>query len=139
MELELVEVFDLLCPRLLALDDCLSCGIARDETFVDGVQDCAFQLVVKIHGRLPLVMLGVTIDELLVRGSVQVLDFEVRDKLGEPRLSESIFPHRDLADGSLLIDTDPLRVVIAKEGVFGDGDEHYLPPSSCVVAHADEG
>lgn len=79
MEFELVEIFDLLRSRLLAFDDRLSCGVARYKPLVDGIKNRAFQLMVKIHGRLSLMVLGVAVNELLVRSPIEILDLEVRD------------------------------------------------------------
>ena len=139
MKLKLVEILDLFRTRLFSFDDSLARRIAGDESFVNCVKDRPFKLMVKVHGCLPLVMLCVSIDELLVRGPVEIFYLEIWNQLGEPRLREPILSHGDLADGSFFLDANPFRVVIAEKRFFIDTDWHFCPLSSCEVAHADEG
>lgn len=84
-------------------------------------------------------MLCVGIDELLVRGPVEIFYLEVWNQLGEPRLREPILSHGDITDGSFFVDANPLRVVIAEKRFSIDTDWRFYPLSSRVVAHADEG
>ena len=139
MKLKLVEILDLFRTWLFSFDDSLARRIAGDESFVNRVKDRPFKLMVKVHGCLPLVMLSITIDELLVRGPVEIFYLEVWNQFGEPRLREPILFHGDLTDGSFFVDANPLRVVIAEKRFSIDTDWHFYPLSSCVVAHADEG
>ena len=60
-------------------------------------------------------MLCVSINELLVRGPVEIFYLEVWNQLGEPRLREPILSHGDLTDGPFFVDVNPLRVVIAEK------------------------
>ena len=95
--------------------------------------------MVEVHGRLALVVFCVTIDELLVRGPVEIFYLEVWNQLGKPRLREPVLSHGDLTDGSFFVDANPLRVVIAEKRFSIDTDWHFYPLSSCELAHADEG
>ena len=72
MQLELVEILHFLDAWLLAFDDDFPCRIAWDESFIDGIENGAFDLMVEIHGGLALMMLRVSVDELLVGGAVHI-------------------------------------------------------------------
>ena len=77
MKLKLVKILDLFRTRLLPFDDGLARGVAGDESFINCVKNRSLKLMVEVHGCLALVMLCVAIDELLVRGSVEIFYLEV--------------------------------------------------------------
>ena len=139
MKLKLVEIFDLFRPRLFPFDDGLARRVAGNESFVNCIKDRPLKLMVEVHGCLALVVFCVTIDELLVRGPVEIFYLEVWNQLGKPRLREPVLSHGDLTDGPFFVDANPLRVVVTEKRFSIDTDWHFYPLSSCEVAHADEG
>ena len=72
MQFELVEILHFLDTRLLALDDDFACRITGNESFINGIENGAFDLVMKIHGGLALMMLCVTVNELLIGGAIHI-------------------------------------------------------------------
>lgn len=71
--------------------------------------------MVKIHGGLALMMLCISVDELLVCGSIHIGESEFRDELAEPGLRKSIFAHGHVSDGAFLVRFHPLGVVVAEQ------------------------
>lgn len=115
MQLELVEVLHFLNAWLLAFDDDFTRWITGYESFVNGIENGAFDLMVKIHGGLALMMLCISVDELLVCGSIHIGESEFRDELAEPGLRKSIFAHGHVSDGAFLVRSHPLGVVVAEQ------------------------
>ena len=66
MKFELVKIFHLLLSRLFSFDDCFFLLGLSESTFINGIEDGSFQLVMKIHCCLMLVMLSVSVDEFLI-------------------------------------------------------------------------
>ena len=67
VQLELVEIL-----HLLAFDNDFACRITGNESFINGIENGAFDLVMKIHGGLALMMLRVTVNELLIGGAIHI-------------------------------------------------------------------
>ena len=120
MKFELVKIFHLLLSRLFSFDDCFSCWVSLNQTFINGIEDGSFQLVMKIHCCLMLVMLSVSVDEFLIAHTIELGKLEIRDKLSQPRLCELVFLHCHFPNRTFLVDVDPLRVVIAERHFFVD-------------------
>ena len=114
MELVLVQELLLLRPRLLPLDDRLAGRVVLDLAVVDGVQDGGLQLVVEAHRGLPLMVLGVGVQELLIGRPVELFGLQRRDEPLDPGRREAVLVHRRLADGPVLVDLDPIVVIDPK-------------------------
>ena len=65
-------------------------------------------------------MLCISVDELLVCGSIHIGESEFRDELAEPGLRKSIFAHGHVSDGAFLVRSHPLGVVVAEQRFRGD-------------------
>lgn len=114
VELVLVQELLLLRPRLLPLDDRLAGRVVLDLAVVDGVQDGGLQLVVEAHRGLPLMILGVGVQELLIGRPVELCGLQRRDEPLDPGRREAVLVHRRFADGPVLVDLDPIVVIDPK-------------------------
>ena len=72
VQLELVEILHFFDAWLLAFDNDFACRITGNESFINGIENGAFDLVMKIHGGLALMMLRVTVNELLIGGAIHI-------------------------------------------------------------------
>ena len=126
VQLKLVEILHFLDTRLLAFDDDLACRIAGNEPFVNGIEDGAFDLVMKIHGGLSLMMLRVTVDKPLISGPIHISKLQLGNKLSEPGLRKSVFAHGHVSDGTFLVRFHPLGVVVAEQRFRSDGFLHGM-------------
>lgn len=128
MQLELVEVLLLLGSRGLSLNDGLARWVALHEALVDGVEDGAFQLVVEIHSRLPLMARGVVVQQLLVGDAVELREGQQGDEPLQPGAGEPVLAERDIAHGPFLIHGHPLLVIVAERVVGREFVEHCWVP-----------
>lgn len=74
VELKLIQVLRLFCARPPPLYDRLTRGVTLKETFIDGIENGAFKLMVKIHRRLAFMMFRIPVQQLLIGRSSEIFD-----------------------------------------------------------------
>ena len=114
MQFELIQILDFLHGRRFAFDYRLSRRVAVNQSFINSVQNCAFQLMVKVHGGLALMVNRIVVKQLLICDSVEVSKHKVGHKFSYPGYRHVIFIQSDLPDSPLFVDLDPFFIVITE-------------------------
>ena len=68
----------------------------------------------EIHDRLSLVIFRICVQKTLIRHPIEIPDREIRNEFDKPCVREQVLPHSHFSNGTLLVDGDPLLVVIAE-------------------------
>lgn len=115
MQFILIQVLDFLLRRLLSFDDDFPGGIVVNQPLIHGVKDSSLQLMVKVHGCLPLMGPCVVIQQLLVNDPSHVTQPYLRNQLLKPLLCHQVFVKGDFPDRAFFVDAYPLSVVVTEQ------------------------
>lgn len=114
MQLKLIQILDFLHGRSFSLYYRLSRRVTVDKPLVNSVKNCPFQLMVKVHGGLALMVNRLVVKKLLISDSVEVSKHKVGYKFSYPGYRHVIFIQSDFSNSPFFIDLDPFFIVITE-------------------------